>query len=54
MAINELWSVADLDGAERALLQINATKAAHQSEPGRWRVLRDPAGRPFCITAMSG
>ena len=46
-------SVPELDDAERALLEIGATKAVHQPEPDRWRVLLDPAGHPFCITAMS-
>lgn len=47
-------SVPVLDDAERALLEIGATKSGHQPEPDRWRVLLDPAGHPFCITAMAG
>ena len=47
------FSVADLDAAERAALAVGARKAAHQPEPDRWRVLLDPAGHPFCVTAMS-
>lgn len=43
-------SVADLDDAERASLELGATKAEHQPEPDRWRVLLDPAGHPFCVT----
>jgi Glyoxalase-like domain len=46
-------SVEDLDTAEQAALELGATKSAHQPEPDRWRVLLDPAGHPFCITAMS-
>jgi hypothetical protein len=46
-------AVADLDAAEAAALEAGATKAAHQPEPDRWRVLLDPAGHPFCLTNMS-
>jgi hypothetical protein len=46
-------SVDDLDLAEKAALELGATKAAHQPEPDRWRVLIDPAGHPFCLTIMS-
>ena len=46
-------TVADLDAGERAALELGATKAEHQPEPDRWRVLLDPAGHPFCITNMS-
>jgi hypothetical protein len=44
-------SVSDLDAAEADALELGATKAKHQPEPDRWRVLLDPAGHPFCITA---
>lgn len=46
-------SVDDLDAAESAAIEVGASKADHQPEPDRWRVLFDPAGHPFCITAMS-
>jgi hypothetical protein len=46
-------AVDDLDEAERAALGVGATKAEHQPEPDRWRVLLDPAGHPFCVTNMS-
>ena len=46
-------SVDDLDAAEQAALDLGATKAEHQPEPDRWRVLLDPAGHPFCITTMA-
>lgn len=46
-------SVADMDAAEAAAVELGATKAAHQPEPERWRVLLDPAGHPFCVTAMA-
>ena len=41
--------VDDLDAAERAALDLGAGKPAHQPDPGRHRVLTDPAGHPFCI-----
>ena len=44
------FTVDDLDAAERAALALGATKAEHQPEPERWRVLLDPAGHPFCVT----
>ena len=43
-------AVTDLNAAERAALDLGATKAEHQPEPDRWRVLLDPAGHPFCVT----
>jgi hypothetical protein len=46
-------SVDDLDAAERAALELGATKAQHQPEPDRWRVLLDPAGHPFCVTSQA-
>jgi len=40
--------VDDLDAAERAVLQLGATKHSHQ--PGTtFRVFLDPAGHPFCL-----
>ncbi len=40
--------VDDLDAAEAAVLELGATKAAHQ--PGTtFRVVLDPAGHPFCL-----
>lgn len=46
-------SVPDMDAAERAALELGASKARHQPAPERWRVLQDPAGHPFCLTSMS-
>jgi len=41
-------TVDDLDVAEKAVLDIGATKHPHQ--PGEsFRVLLDPAGHPFCL-----
>jgi len=40
--------VADLDAAERAILDLGATK--HEHQPGTtFRVFLDPAGHPFCL-----
>jgi predicted enzyme related to lactoylglutathione lyase len=40
--------VDDLDEGERAVLELGATKVAHQ--PGTtFRVFLDPAGHPFCL-----
>lgn len=44
-------SVDDLDAGEAAVLAIGATKPDFQPQPDRWRVLIDPAGHPFCISA---
>jgi catechol 2,3-dioxygenase-like lactoylglutathione lyase family enzyme len=41
--------VDDLDVAERAALDLGATRAAHQPDPERHRVFVDPAGHPFCV-----
>lgn len=43
------FRVADLDETERRLLTLGAGKPEHQPNAGRWRVLTDPAGHPFCI-----
>jgi catechol 2,3-dioxygenase-like lactoylglutathione lyase family enzyme len=43
--------VDDLEAGEAAILAIGATKPDHQPQPDRWRVLLDPAGHPFCISA---
>ncbi|WIY00844.1 VOC family protein [Amycolatopsis mongoliensis] len=42
-------AVEDLDRAEHAAIRSGATKETHQPDPGRFRVLRDPAGHPFCL-----
>jgi predicted enzyme related to lactoylglutathione lyase len=40
--------VDDLDGAEKAVLDLGATK--HEHQPGTsFRVFLDPAGHPFCL-----
>ncbi|MCH0566220.1 VOC family protein [Streptomyces sp. MUM 2J] len=45
--------VDDLDAAQAWLLALGAVEPAIQPEPGRWRVLLDPAGHPFCITTLA-
>jgi glyoxalase superfamily protein len=42
-------AVEDLDFAEEEALGLGATKEAEQPTPDRSRVLRDPAGHPFCL-----
>ena len=39
----------DLDEAEAQAIRLGAVKESHQSTPESWRVLRDPAGHPFCL-----
>ncbi|MFF7868859.1 VOC family protein [Streptomyces qaidamensis] len=43
------FRVADLDEAEARLVRLGAGKPEPQPNAGRWRVLTDPAGHPFCI-----
>lgn len=43
-------AVADIPAAERRCVQLGATIPADQPGKGRWRVLLDPAGHPFCLT----
>lgn len=43
-------AVDDLEAAERACLALGATAPAEQPGEGKWRVLLDPAGHPFCLT----
>ena len=44
-------AVDDLDTAEAQALELGAPKEQHQPSPARSRVLRDPAGHPFCLRA---
>lgn len=44
------FTVEDLDEAEALLLELGASKPAHQPGGDRWRVFTDPAGHPFCLT----
>ncbi|MGA9311577.1 MAG: VOC family protein [Pseudonocardiaceae bacterium] len=34
------------------VVALGATSAEHQPRPGRWRVMLDPAGYPFCLSSM--
>ncbi|MER5833287.1 VOC family protein [Streptomyces sp. NPDC002130] len=43
------FRVADLDETETQLLKLGAGKPEHQPNAGRWRVLTDLAGHPFCL-----
>ncbi|CAM4405394.1 VOC family protein [Nocardia ninae] len=42
--------VADLDESEAAAVALGASKPDTQPAPGKWRVLLDPSGHPFCLT----
>ncbi|MEC3915964.1 VOC family protein [Nocardia sp. CDC160] len=42
--------VDDLDESEQAAIALGARKPEAQPAPGKWRVLPDPAGHPFCLT----
>ncbi|MEU3933905.1 VOC family protein [Streptomyces sp. NPDC029044] len=43
------FDVEDLDEAEARLVELGAGRPEQQPNAGRWRVLTDPAGHPFCI-----
>jgi catechol 2,3-dioxygenase-like lactoylglutathione lyase family enzyme len=43
-------AVQDLDAAEKACVELGATVPNDQPGEGKWRVLLDPAGHPFCLT----
>jgi len=45
-------AVDDLEAGVAAALELGATLAEPQPQPERWRVLIDPSGHPFCLTAM--
>ncbi|TWV40309.1 VOC family protein [Streptomyces misionensis] len=45
--------VDDLAEAEQRLLELGAVKPEFQPGEGRWTVLLDPAGHPFCITTLA-
>lgn len=44
-------AVEDLDSAVEEALRLGATEETEQATPHRSRVLRDPAGHPFCLRA---
>lgn len=41
--------VADVDEAERKVLELGATRVPDAIEPYSFRVFRDPAGHTFCL-----
>ncbi|HEX3779649.1 MAG TPA: VOC family protein [Pseudonocardiaceae bacterium] len=45
-------SVEDRDAAEAEALRLGARQAAEQPGADQWHVLLDPAGHPFCLTAI--
>lgn len=45
-------AVEDLETALTQALALGASIAEHQPAPGQWRVLLDPVGHPFCLTAV--
>ncbi len=45
-------AVRDLEAAQAEAVRLGATLAAAQPAPGRWRVLLDPAGHPFCLSTQ--
>ncbi|WP_152353747.1 VOC family protein [Brachybacterium subflavum] len=42
----------DLDTGSRAVVAIGGSEASTQPDPGRWRVMLDPVGHPFCLSAV--
>lgn len=48
----DLTAGENLDEPERRAIALGARAADPQPDP-RWRVLLDPAGHPFCITALT-
>jgi hypothetical protein len=44
------FQVEDLEAAEQLALRLGAAKPDHQPGDGRWLVLLDPAGHPFCLS----
>jgi hypothetical protein len=50
----DFYTADDLDTAEAAALVLGATRAGHQPQPDRWRVMLDPVGHPFCLCPADG
>lgn len=46
------FRVADLDAATHHATRVGAVPAAVQPSPDRWLVFLDPAGHPFCLSAL--
>ncbi|MEU8891938.1 VOC family protein [Streptomyces sp. NPDC048442] len=47
------FAVDDMAVAEKLAVELGASAAAEQPGGDRWRVLLDPAGHSFCISASS-
>ncbi|MFI6168164.1 VOC family protein [Nocardia sp. NPDC051052] len=45
--------VDDLDDAQAEAVRLGARLAEVQPGPDQWRVMLDPAGHPFCLTARA-
>jgi predicted enzyme related to lactoylglutathione lyase len=48
------FTVTDLDEAVAKVIALGAKPADFQPGEGRWRVMLDPAGHPFCLAASGG
>ncbi len=44
------FDVDDLEEAEAIVCELGGAKPSFQPNPGRWRVMTDPAGHPFCLS----
>ncbi|GAB2687381.1 VOC family protein [Kitasatospora kifunensis] len=47
------FTVTDLDDAAEELLAIGASRPNFQPGEGKWIVLTDPEGHPFCLTTAA-
>ena len=47
-------AVDDLDEAQAQAVALGAGIIDDQPSPGLWRVMLDPAGHPFCLSAQIG
>jgi nucleotide-binding universal stress UspA family protein len=47
-------AVDDLDEAQAQAIALGATAADDQPSPELWRVMLDPVGHPFCLSAQIG
>jgi catechol 2,3-dioxygenase-like lactoylglutathione lyase family enzyme len=45
-------AVDDVDAAVSAAIALGASEASHQPAPDQWRVMIDPVGHPFCLSAV--
>lgn len=45
-------AAADLEDAVAAARRIGAREAGVQPDPSAWRVMLDPVGHPFCLSAV--